>query len=100
MLGGEQGASVSGEPAQQLDDVIDMVKYLEETIAQIDSAVNDWQAQRESLALRLAAMKAARDPAVLAAAAEYELRVAENRPYEDAQDAGDLISEAHRRLES
>lgn len=85
-----------GEPARQ-DQVVEMVHYLRDTITEIDDAVRELQARRTGLAVRLAAMEASGDPAVVAAAADYAARVTENRPYEDAEDAESLIVEAHRR---
>ncbi len=77
--------------------VVDMVEYLRETIAQMDAAINPYLARRHDLALRLAALEVATDPAILAAAEDYEDRVEANRPYEAAEDAEELLSEAHRR---
>ncbi len=42
-------------------------------------------------------MKAAEDIKVRDAVDDYMRRVAENRPYEDARDAGEVINEAFRR---
>jgi chorismate mutase len=77
--------------------VVDMVEYLRETIAQMDAAINPYLASRQELALRLAALEAASDPAILAAAEDYADRVEADRPYEEAEDAEELLSEAHRR---
>lgn len=84
-------------PAERRTEVIDMVSYLRDWIAEIDQAVGAWTAKREDFAIRLAAMEAATDPAVLEIARDYEDRVEEKRPYEDAEDATRLLSEAHRR---
>ena len=54
-------------------------------------------AARREIALRLAVLRAAQDPAVVAAAADFDERVAENRPYENARPAEDVIREAHAR---
>ena len=84
------------ESARQ-DQVVEMVHYIRETIAEIDDAVRELQARRTGLAVRLAAMEASGDPAVLDVAADYGARVAETRPYEGAEDVESLIVEAHRR---
>lgn len=77
--------------------VVDMVQYLRETIAQMDAAINPYLARRQDLALRVAALEAASDPDVLAAADDYQDRVTADRPYENAEDAAALLSEAHSR---
>ncbi len=74
-----------------------MVAYMRELISEIDEAIAPWLAKRQEIAARLAAMEAATDPAVLEVAADYEERLAEDRPYEDAEDAETLLSEAHKR---
>lgn len=81
------------EPARQ-DQVVEMVQYLRDTIAQIDDALHDLQVRRTGLAIRLAAIEASGDPAVAEAAADYAVRVTENRPYEDAEDAESILAEA------
>jgi hypothetical protein len=73
-----------------------MAQFLRETIAEIDEGIAEMQSRRNQLAVRLAAIDAATDPAVLEAAADYEARTAEKRPYEGAEDANSLITEAHR----
>jgi hypothetical protein len=85
------------EPARD-EQLIDLVDYLSETIARMDAAIGRMQADRRELATRLAALEAASDLAVLSAADDYERRVAENRPYEDAVGGQTLIEEAHRRF--
>lgn len=85
------------QPAERSDEVVDMVQYLRDFIAQIDDAVTPWLVKREELAVRLAALDAASDRDVAEAAADYRDRVAGNRPYEHAEDAKALLSEAHRR---
>ncbi|MGH9152896.1 MAG: hypothetical protein ACRD03_10970 [Acidimicrobiales bacterium] len=85
-------------PANQ--EVVSLVDYLSETIAEIDATVSGWQTKRTVLALRLAALEAATDPEVLAAAEDFEARVAEGRPYEGAQSVADLVKEAHARYVS
>jgi hypothetical protein len=87
------------QPAERRDDVtqvVDMVEYLRDFIARIDEAVTPWLAKRQELALRLTAIEAANDPVVVQAAADYQGRVEANRPYEYAEDAEELLSEAHR----
>ena len=82
---------------EERNEVVAMVDYLEDTIAEIDDAVNGWLGRRQELALRLAAMRASNDPTVLEAASNFEERVATGQYYENAEDAGALLSEAHRR---
>lgn len=77
--------------------VVDMVDYLRETLRELDEAIADLSVRRQGLAVKLAVLEASTDPKVQEAAADYDARVAENRPYEDAADAGMLLSEAHRR---
>lgn len=83
-----------------LNRVVDMVDYLSETIAEIDAMIHDLEVKRHGFAVRLAVLRASSDPAVAEAAADYEARVAEGRPYESAEPAQDLIAEAHRRFGS
>ncbi|MDP9389244.1 MAG: hypothetical protein M3Q48_15345 [Actinomycetota bacterium] len=84
------------EPAD--DRVIEVVDYLRETIADIDETVRSWHLKRTKLAVRLAALEAATDGSVLEAAADYERRLGEDRPYEAAEDVADLVKEAHSRF--
>lgn len=77
--------------------VIDLVEYLRETIAQMDAAINPYLAKRQELALRLAALESASDETVLQAAADYQDRVEMNLPYDTAEDAGALLSDAYNR---
>ncbi len=53
--------------------------------------------RRREMAVRVTAIEAADDPKVAAAAADYEARVADSRPYEGAEDAERLLGEAHQR---
>lgn len=86
------------EAARQYDaDVVDMVEYLRDAIADIDKLVTEWAVKRQMLAVKLAAIDASSDRRVQDAAAEYEERIATGRPYEGAEDAQDLLTEAHRR---
>lgn len=78
-------------------DIVEMVEYLRATIADIDEMVREWQVKRTALAIRLSSIEAATDPKILEAAADYERRVVDGTPYEDAVDAAELIKEAHRR---
>ncbi len=84
-------------PEERNSEVVAMVDYLQDTIAEIDGAVNGWVGRRHELAVRLAAMRASYDPKVLEAAADFEERLETSRPYENAEDAVALLSEAHRR---
>ena len=49
-------------------------------------------------AVRLAAIEAAEDDAVMNAAADFEARSMEGRAYEGAEDTETLLSDAHRRF--
>lgn len=84
--------------AARQDQIVDMVTYLRDTIEEIDHAVAELQRRRTGLAVRLAAIQAATDPTLQAAADDYSQRITENRPYENAQPAEEIITEAHRRL--
>ena len=77
-------------------EVVEMRTYLRETIAKIDNFTGYLAAEREDLAMRLAALDAAEDETVLAVAADYEVRQAAGRTYEGAEDAKTLLSDAHR----
>lgn len=85
------------DQAASNEQVVDMAQYLRETIAEIDGTVSEWQKKRTGLALRLATLEASTDSRVLAAAADYEERIAANRPYEGATSAQDVISEGLRK---
>lgn len=63
----------------------------------MDAAINPYLAKRQELALRLAALEAASDETVLEAAADYQDRVDGNRPYETAEEAETLLSDAYKR---
>lgn len=89
-----------GMPAEQHDSVVSIVDYLEETLRKMDEFVSDiqaWAEARQEIAERLAVMRAASDPAVAAAAEDYDQRLAEGRPYENARPAEDVIRDAHAR---
>lgn len=77
--------------------VADMAQYLRDALAETDKHIHEMQVGRTRMALRLAGLDAASDPAVLEAEADYEARVAAGRPYENAEDAESLISEAYGR---
>lgn len=84
-------------PLPERSQVIDMVDYLRETLTKLDAASVWLEAQRHEFAVRLAAMEAATNPAVLEASDDFEYRAAQDRPYETAEPAVELLSEAHRR---
>jgi hypothetical protein len=86
-----------GEPRPQNEHVVDMVEYLRDTLAEIDAAIAELNERRLGIAVRLAVIASANDPLIQSAAEDYMARVAEQRPYEDATDANELIMEAHRR---
>jgi phosphatidate phosphatase APP1 len=77
--------------------VVDMTEYLRDTIRDLDDTVAVFLERRQKLALRLAVLEAAEDPTVRGVAEDYERRVREDRPYETAEPAEDVIAEAHRR---
>jgi len=87
-----------GEPQPQDEHVVDMVEYLRDTLAEIDAAIAELNQRRVGIAERLAVIAAASDPMVHKAVADYSARLAEDRPYEDARDANELIMEAHRQF--
>ena len=89
-----------GMPAEQHDSVVSIVGDLEEALRKMDEFVSDiqaWAEARQEIAMRLAVMRAASDPAVAQAAADYEQRIDEGRPYENARAAEDVIRDAHAR---
>jgi hypothetical protein len=88
------------EAADHSDDVVEITDYLRETIRKIDETVDDWAKRRVALAARLAVLDAMTDKDVAAAAADWEARTAEGRPYENARPAEEVIAEAHRRYGS
>lgn len=85
-----------GEPVN--DQIVSVVDYLRETIGDIDATVQGLQSERTTLAVRLAALEAATDPDVLEAAEDFASRTEDGRRYEGAEDANDLIREAHARF--
>jgi hypothetical protein len=85
---------------EQHETVVSIVDYLEATLRKMDEFVSEiqaWAEARQEIALRLAVLRAAADPAVHDAASDYEQRVAEGRPYEAARPADDVIRDAHAR---
>jgi chorismate mutase len=87
-----------GEAMRHHDEpVIGMGDYLRDTLRKIDQNIAVMLDQREDLARRIAVIEAAENPAVAAAVEDYEARVAEDRDYEDARMAQDIIAEAVRR---
>jgi hypothetical protein len=81
--------------AERNNDVVDMVDYLRDTLREMDETISDFQERRQAFAIKLAAIEASTAPSVVAAAEDYEQRG--RKQYETAEDAGDLIAEAHRR---
>lgn len=79
-------------------EVVEIRSYLRETIAKIDEVTKYLAAEREDFAMRLAALEAAEDPAVLEVATDFEARSEAGRSYEGAEDAETLLSDAHRRF--
>jgi hypothetical protein len=84
--------------AEHSEEVVGMVDYLRETIAEFDQTITEMQGRRSALAARLAVIEAGTDPDLAAAAQDYAERVAENRPYEDAMSADELIRAARTRI--
>ena len=80
------------------NEVIEMVPFLRETIAKIDRAIAEMQANRTELATRLVRDEAGTDPELLAAVDDYADRVVTNRPYEDAMSAETMIREVQTRI--
>lgn len=85
--------------------VIDLATYLRETIAEMDetiakmeSNIREWKGKRDSLAVRLAVIEASNDDQLRAAVEDYKDRVATNRPYESAEPAEKVLSEAWKRF--
>lgn len=87
-----------GEPMRTDGDVIEIDEYLEDTLTKMDRAMADFGRDRQEIAVRIAALRAARDERVHEAADEYEAAVAAGRGYEAAEDVGDVLGEAHRRF--
>lgn len=90
-----------GEPVRRAEDeaeVVSLSTYIGETITEIDEVMAYLGRKRAGLAERKAAIDAAESLAVMDAAADYRQRVEENRPYEGAEDAGTLLSEAFSRF--
>jgi len=91
------GGMVMGEPARQAE-VVDLGEYLDKTIIELDNTIRELQATRTAFAIKRAVLRAATSGSIQQGAADYETRVGEQRPYEDAQDPAQLIAEAHRRF--
>lgn len=89
-----------GEPARSDSpgEVVGMADYLRETVAEMDALMGEWLVRREQMAVKIAAIEAAENPAVLEAAEDYRQRLADGRPYEDAESAESVLSEAYRRF--
>jgi hypothetical protein len=86
------------DPARRDNEVVGMVEYLRDTIAEFDETIAEMQARRTELASRLAVIEAATDPDLVAAAKDYADRVEAGRPYEDAMSADDMIRAARQRI--
>lgn len=89
-----------GTRATQNDggEVVSVEEYLAKTVAEADNLLNAAKEARDQLALRLHALQMASDARVDETVDDYERRVKENRPYEDATSVDDLIAEARSRL--
>lgn len=95
-----------GEPSPAAgDQIVGMAEYLWETLGRIDSVIGELDRMKAELtqrrtefAARLAVILAANDPGTQIVVEDYATRVQEDRPYEDSQDANNLIMEAHRRF--
>jgi len=86
-----------GTPEAERSEVVEFADYLRATLSSMDEATAELQARRKGLAIRLDAINAATSERVTKAAADYESRMADGRPYEDAEDAEALLAEAHAR---
>jgi hypothetical protein len=91
-------ATMAEEAAARQEQVVDMIDFLRDTIAEIDDSIKDQQRRRNGLAVRLAALQAAGDPSVRVAADDYAARVEADEPYEDAEDAKELLGRAYKRF--
>lgn len=78
--------------------VTNLADYLRETITELDETIAELTTRRRGLKIRLAAIEATSDPLVVEAAEDYRWRVESNQPYEHAEDAESLLSEATRRF--
>lgn len=90
-----------GSPARRAEneaEVISLSAYIGETIDEIDEVMVLLGRQRAGLAERKEAIDAAESMAVMDAASDYQRRVDENLPYEGAEDAEPLLSEAFSRF--
>ena len=86
------------DSAERSNEVVGMVEYLRETIAEFDETIAEMQARRTTLATRLAVIEAGTDPGISSAVQDYADRVAANRPYEDSMSADELIRAARTRI--
>ncbi len=79
------------------NEVVEFADYLRATVDRIDEAAAELLARRRELALRLDTIEAATSARVTNAALDYESRVTDGRPYESAENAEDVLTEAHAR---
>lgn len=85
------GEPLPTEPVRRLED------HLAETVAKMDTWLEQGRAIRSEFALKLHALREADNVVVDEAIDDFERRMAEDVPYEDAMDADDLIAAARRR---
>lgn len=77
--------------------VVAVSDYLRDTIDDMDDGIAEMTARRNGIAKRLAIIEASDSSPVKRAVADYETRVKDGRPYEDAQPADEVLSEAWKR---
>jgi len=77
--------------------VVEMVDYLRDTLREMDEGIAEMSERRHGIAVRLAVLEAAVTPAVQDAELDFEIR--RGAPYK-GEDAGQLLSEAHKRFGS
>lgn len=85
-------------PEAAHEEVVSFTEYLRDTIAGMDRTMREWQVHRAELAIKLSVIEAATDPDVATAIQDYERRLAEGRPYENAEPIEDIVKEASSRL--
>ncbi len=75
-------------------EVVSVEEYLSMALVEFDQALAAAREMRDQLALRLHALQMASDKRVGRAVDDYQERLAEGRPYEDARSVETLIAEA------
>jgi hypothetical protein len=88
---------VAPEAAGAESNVVEITDHIRETMAKADAAIHEMAVTRTDLAIRLALLKAATDPEIEAAVADYEERVETGRGY-DARSAELVLADAWQRF--